>query len=190
MLRCRYALVRQDGQMRVDDLGKVLPRLSLVEDVKVAVNEGSALAAMEWGFDPSRTVILESAPHPPPRQGQTGPAGQVRLVDSSTDHLTIEAEMTRPAVLVVTDGYSRGWRAVALPGSVQDRYEVLPANYVLRAVPLGPGRHRFRLEYSPWGFRVGRWVSGASAAVLLGLAIGCVWRRRSARPAAVEPPAD
>ncbi len=49
---------------------------------------------------------------------------------------------------------------------------MLPANYVLRAIPLGAGTHRLRLEYCPRGFRVGVWVSVAAlAAWLAGVAV-------------------
>jgi uncharacterized membrane protein YfhO len=75
--------------------------------------------------------------------------------------------------LLITDSYSRGWRALALPGSTQARYEVMPANYCLRAIPLAAGHHLLRLEYSPLGFRVGKVISIAALAVFIVLT---AWR--------------
>ena len=72
-------------------------------------------------------------------------------------------------------------RRAYLPESSQRRYEVMPANYVLRAIPLSAGHHRIRLEYLPAGFVVGKWISLVSCAAYLG---GLGWyllrRRRTA----------
>ena len=46
-----------------------------------------------------------------------------------------------------------------MPGSAQKKYSVLPADYTLMGVPLSAGTHDFRVEYSPAGFRYGRWIS-------------------------------
>jgi uncharacterized membrane protein YfhO len=35
----------------------------------------------------------------------------------------------------------------------------MPANFTLMAVPVKAGGHRLRLEYAPWGYRIGKWVS-------------------------------
>ena len=99
------------------------------------------------------------------------------LVDSNTDQLTIEAELRAPAILLVTDAFASGWQAVALPGSAQARYEVLPADYCLRAVPLAAGKHSLRLQYVPPGFEVGKWTSAVSLAVFLTLAVVACRRR-------------
>jgi uncharacterized membrane protein YfhO len=101
----------------------------------------------------------------------------VELADSSTDHLTIRAELPHAALLLITDSYSAGWRATPLPGSIQRSYQVLPANYVLRAIPLAAGSHRLRLEYAPLAFRAGVWVSLASLIVYL---MFCGWWIRQA----------
>ena len=112
-------------------------------------------------------VILESQPSPLPQPARQ--KGTVKLLESSTDFLKIEADVGAPALLLITDSYSRGWRARALPGSAQARYEVMPANYCLRAIPLSAGHHLLRLEYSPLGFRVGKVVSIAALALFLAL---------------------
>jgi hypothetical protein len=154
-----------------------MPRLLLAQDCAVISNRNDIFRAMaKTGFDPSRTVILEKPPNPVPEK--TTRQGTARIVDSSTDHLTIEAELPTPAILVVTDAYSKGWRARALAGSEQQKYEVMPANYVLRAVPLSRGHHIFRMEYMPLGFRAGRWVSLISVIVYVGLLIWHFFRRR------------
>ncbi len=39
------------------------------------------------------------------------------------------------------------------------QYKVLPANWMLRAIPLSKGHHHFVMEYSPEEWRVGKVVS-------------------------------
>ena len=118
-------------------------------------------------FKMDQEVILESQPSPLPRPATA--KGTVRLLKSSTDYLDIEADVAAPCLLLITDAYSSGWRAGALPGGVPAQYRIMPANYCLRAIALPAGRNRLRVEYSPLGFRVGRVVSLLSLAVFLSL---------------------
>jgi hypothetical protein len=156
-----------------------LPRFLLVGRHRVLRHPDAIFAAMvEPGFDPRRSVILEQEPDPLP--AGTESRGRIELLDESTDHLSLEVELDAPAILVITDAYSLGWRAVALDGSVQSEYQVLPANYVLRGVPLMAGRHRLRLLYSPLAYRAGAWASGISCfALLLAAAYWYLQRRRN-----------
>lgn len=66
--------------------------------------------------------------------------------------------------------------------SPQTAYDLVPANYVLRAVPLAAGHHRIVMEYAPPGYVYGRWISLA-ACVSFVAACG-VWfvRARTAKP--------
>ncbi len=155
-----------------------LPHLLLVDGWRQIEQRNDILAALSApSFDPGKTVILERDPEPAPVPGAE--PGAARLLSTTTDSLTIAADVTRPALLLITDSYSRYWRAVALTGSSQSEYHVMPADYTLMAVPLGPGHHLFRLEYAPPGWVIGRWVSLASLLVFLGAAIGLAVKRRS-----------
>jgi len=123
----------------------------LVTDVVVEPERNRIFALMnEASFNPEHCAVLETPPNPPPVRSAS--PGTVRLVEDTTDSLTLEADLSSPALLVVTDAYAGGWRAVGLPGTVQKEYHVMPANYVLRAVPLSAGHHRFRMEYAPRAF--------------------------------------
>ena len=124
-------------------------------------------------------MILQSAPDPAPAR-DPGP-GKIAVTAETTDSLTIEADLPAPAVAVVTDAYSDGWRAVSLlragEGSAQTQYHIMPADYCVRAVPLAAGHHRLRLEYRPTAFVVGVWVSAVS---LLFYVAVCAWLLRRA----------
>jgi hypothetical protein len=83
-----------------------------------------------------------------------------------------------PAILLVTDAWHPFWRAESLPGSAQSRYDVLPADGMLRAVPLAAGAHRFRMEYRIPGFAAACGVSAIAWALWLAVV---AFPRRGAR---------
>ena len=90
------------------------PRLMLVPRARVVPARNEELGAIfDPGFDPAREVLLETAPVPAPTGGAAS-GGVVRLVAETTDSLTIEANLPAPAILLVTDAYSDGWRARSL----------------------------------------------------------------------------
>lgn len=152
--------------LKLPDRVADLPHLLLVDGWRRIEHRNDILAALTApSFDASKTVILESNPAPAPVPGPE--PGAVRLVSTTTDSLTIAADLTRPALLLVTDNYSSYWRAVALSGSSQSQYQVMPADYTLMAVPLGPGHHLIRLEYAPSGWVIGRWISLASLLIYI-----------------------
>ena len=166
ILRCRYYFERTGEGFKIVTGENPLPHLLLVQDYRVEKDRDAIFRALaEPGFDPRRTVLLESEPGVRPAPGAgAAPAsadapGTATLVDSSTDHLTVSADLAAPAILLITDGYSRGWRARPIGKSAQDTYELMPADYVLRAVPLSAGRHTIRIEYLPGLYRLGKWVS-------------------------------
>lgn len=55
-------------------------------------------------------------------------------------------------------------------------YQLMPANYVLRGIPLSAGEHQRRVSYEPAGFVVGKWVSIAASIVFLAL-VAWAWTR-------------
>jgi hypothetical protein len=184
ILRCRYAF--QDSRPPVcARIRDPLPRLILVERFRVMTDYHAMFFTLtNQSFDPGREVILEDLPNPPPAPDQQ--LGAVRLLDSSTDYLTVEADTAAPCLLLNTDAYSKGWRARPLPGSSQAAYQIMPADYCLRAIPLAAGHHLLRLEYSPLGFRVGKVVSFVAWAIFLPLVVLAM--RRSKFP--VQPHAQ
>jgi hypothetical protein len=159
MLRIRYRIEEKDGGALITRAE--VPQLRQVELIgahRVKTSREEVFAALkDPAFDPSKEVILEGEPVPAPsaRPGR----GRAEVVRQGTDFLEIEAEVLERSVLLVTDAWTPAWRARALPGSASERYDVMPANYALRAVPLGPGMHRLRLEYAPTSLPVGTVLS-------------------------------
>lgn len=156
LLRLRFVL-REDPLRPVIELPGALPRFSLVSEWKTPGSRRELFSALrDPRFNPTRTVLLEAVPVPAP---EPGPGGRVRVLREDSDEIELSAELARAAILVVSDNFSPGWRAVAREGSVQRHYNVMPANHALRAVPLSAGRHHFVMQYAPLGYRLGRWIS-------------------------------
>ncbi|MGA8007498.1 MAG: hypothetical protein WCA17_15520, partial [Burkholderiales bacterium] len=170
MLRVKYVIMLQNQTMRIFPGSRPpLGRLELIGSYQVHARRDAILAAMgAASFDPRTEAILEQQPDPVPVAG--GERGQAAIVREGTDFMDIEADVASPSLLVVTDAWAEGWRAVPLDGSSQSSYRLMPADYALRAVALGRGHHHFRIEYAPRLFYVGVVVSALAWPVwLLGL---------------------
>jgi hypothetical protein len=168
MVRLKYLITLDQDPIEVYRTPfKLLPRMLLMHDWEVKKDPETILPALfDPAFNPFQKTYLEKEPGfaPPP----PGPEGSVRWKDLNTDQIEIEVETPRDALLLVTDNYSSGWRAVSLSGD-RKHYPVVPANTFLRAVPLTAGHHHFRLEYRPWAFETGKWVSLLSSLLYVGI---------------------
>ena len=178
MLGCRYMLMPVEGRVSLAELtGDLMPRAALVGQWAVEPDRDRTFAILgQPGFNPRSLVVLERDPNLPAGKASGSP-GSVRVTESSTDHLTIEADVNAASILVVTDNYMEGWRVVPLAGSVSGAYEIIPANYTLRGVPLAPGHHHFRMEYRPGSFVVGICLSLAGLGAWLAIAGVLLWRK-------------
>ena len=178
MLRCKYLVLKADfevkdfplvldtGNLKIYETKDPLPRVLLVDRFKVIKERDDIFAEMTApGFDPRKEVILEEPPYPAPEPG--GSAGEIEVTTSSANYMIVRASLTKPAVLVVTDSYTSGWKAIDITGAQKQQYRIMPANYVVRAIPLAAGEHLIRIEYLPPGFAAALAVSAASWFLLL-----------------------
>jgi hypothetical protein len=182
MLRLKYVIgLNEQGDPQLFETAGALPRASLVPNVRVVEGREAMFAALsDPTFDPAATVILETAPG----IAVAGPAvesDRVTVTDRSTDAFSVEATLARPAILLITDSYSRDWHATSAPGSAQARYEILPANYVLMGVPLDAGHHVIEFEYRPALYVAGQWISGLSLLIFLAFGGIVIIRRHDRR---------
>ncbi len=160
MLRCRYLFYidSNSGHLGASENPDSMPQFQLIGNYSVLGNRDAIFSALhDSTFDPRHGVILESEPDPVPTH--PGETGTVTVLDASTDRCDIEADLPAPAILLMTDPYSKGWHARALQPGPQASYQVMPANYILRAIPLAQGHHRIRIEYKPTAFTIGLAIS-------------------------------
>lgn len=115
------------------------------------------------------TVAIETAEAAP-----TAP-GRVLNVQRGTGSVRLEAEALGPALLVVQDAWWPGWRATVDGRPV----EILPADFLVRAVRFPQGRHVLEMTYDPPEVRLGLALSAAGAILVALLALRA-WRTRPA----------
>jgi hypothetical protein len=188
LLRCRYifppesVMPANGGALPVYEYPPetVSPHLLLVPEARILTGRAAIFDAMRADdFDPRRTVILEQPPVPSPAPG-SGPPGVASVVAETTDSLTIDATLSRAAILLVTDNYCSGWMVRNVTGSAQARYDVMPGDYFLRAIPLAPGHHHFELIYRPLVFVIGAWISALSLILFAAACVYLLAKRRKA----------
>lgn len=173
LLRCG-TLIDSNGE-RMPSTGEILPRFLFVTNFEVIPDENAMLERLfDPTFNPSTTILLHDNPGFVPET--TGSPASINVLETSTDETSLEIEVPRAGLLLCTDAYSEGWRAEPLQGSIQQRYDVMPAQYALRAIPLQPGVHRLEMFYEPASYTVGLWVSSLSALALNMLLIGLIYR--------------
>jgi hypothetical protein len=93
------------------------------------------------------------------------------VVDVNPQRVEVEAELTRPGLVVLGDQYDPGWQLeVRTAGQGQRPARTLQTDRVLRGVWLPPGRHRLIYTYRPATFYLGAAISLA-AWLAAGLAV-------------------
>ena len=156
-----------------------LPRAFLVKQFQVLKSEQEyARAFIELTFDPRSTILLDGAPTRflELKKKPTVPDLEraVRVLTYENNRIVLEVDSPEAAFLFMSEAHYPGWKAY-VDGREE---EILRANYVFRALPVGPGSHRIEVVYEPLSFKVGLALSLLTAVMLLsGWAI---LRRRAA----------
>lgn len=122
---------------------RALPRVMLVPDYQIAHFDD--LIRRGWpDVDPRRTVLLEQPPSTPPRVADSkATAGNARILRYANTEIDIEADAPDGGFLVLNDVWHPWWRA-EVDGQPAD---ILKANVLFRAVPVGPGTHRVHFTF-------------------------------------------
>jgi hypothetical protein len=176
MLGCSYAFVSNEKGLETTELHEAMPRLNLFQRYRVVRDRDDIFRTMHSSdFEFQNEVILETEPFPKPSPART--VGEIKTVRSTTDDMNLEVTLSDPALLFISNAYSSGWHAKALDGSVQQHYDLLPANYALQAIPLQAGHHHLQVYYRPISFVIGKWISLASLFAFI-LATAAVLRTR------------
>ena len=143
-----------------DDL---LPRAYLVGDVVRADDREDALRVLgSDAFDPTESVLLESAP--PNFQRSTNARGSVEFLRYVSNEAEMKVRTFGEALLVFSDSYYPGWVA-RVDGRETPIYR---ANITQRAVVVPAGEHRVLFQFRPTSVRLGFWVSLGALVVFLG----------------------
>jgi hypothetical protein len=132
-----------------------LPEAQIVYEWNLTPTRAQTFSAMQApSFDPSKTVLLETPPNPLPNP--TGGPAAVSITHQTTDSMEITANLPKPGILLITDAYAKGWRAREANGADD---KILPADWILRGIPLSAGSHTIELTYAPRSFTIGLIIS-------------------------------
>jgi hypothetical protein len=157
----------------------VLPKGWLVSAVALASDPGERIALLQNPqFDPRLLALVESIPplqlsDPNSSTLQPIPAERVKTLVYEGERIVMEADAPSNALLVLGDKYYKGWKA-AVDGKTA---EIVPVNHILRGVYLVPGKHTVEFSFDPLPFKVGKYLTLASFA-LVGFMLIREWRRK------------
>ncbi|MFW6116205.1 MAG: YfhO family protein [bacterium] len=178
LLNVKYAITDQglegkwelayqgDGGINVYRNTEVVPRAFIVHRVTIAEGPGQSLErVLSSSFDFREEVVLEESPvqwtEPSTEAFQ---AASARVVDYQPNHVTVDVKTATDGLLVLTDTYAPGWKALLEDNPVP----VYVADHTFRAVLVPAGAHRVTFVYRPQSFYVGATLS------LLGLVVGSI----------------
>jgi hypothetical protein len=170
-----HLLERLDGIYLYEDR-LAEPRVVLAHESELVEDELETYRRLESpDFDLRRHALLEQElpldfqpAHPPP-----GALERASIVRYEPNRVEISVRAAAPAILVLSDLFAPGWTARI----GEHELPVLPANRVMRAVPVPAGRHLVEMSYRPPGLLAGAAISTTS---LIGLGVMALrFRRRS-----------
>jgi hypothetical protein len=161
-------LLAVDKDVRVYQNESFLPRSFITYRARSVDSAQEALAALEDpALDLRNEIVLERAP--PVGLGlpqQTTAHATTEITRYDPDRVTITASTPVDGFLFFSDRYDPGWKAY-VDGVETELYR---ADYVFRAVHLGPGEHHVDFVYAPRSFAVALPISllaGLSLVILL-----------------------
>jgi hypothetical protein len=152
-----------DREVRIYRNKDALPRAFVVGRAEVLPDKNRILAKLtEPEFDAKQNVILEEnvTNHAAIASAAGSPVTFERY---EPNYIRLQAELTRPGWLVLTDTYYPGWK-VLIDGRAG---RILPADYIFRAVPLESGSHVVEFVYRPASFVWGVAISLLTIGILI-----------------------
>jgi len=168
--RERFVQVFNDGHVAILENKSVLPRAFAVpaSGVEFLPDVDAQLERLrDPSFDPERSVVVSS--HAPSLPSGVLPhslsQGRVELLKGGVNELAFRAQVSEPAVLVLSQTYYPGWKATVDNNEVP----VFAANMTLTGLALPAGEHEVRVVLRPVSFRIGAVLTIFSTAIIAGL---------------------
>ena len=151
------------------------PRAWIVHSLR-SINRDAAPPLLASGeIDLRQTALVELAAGAKPPDMALPPAGAIetaQITELSPDRIRLTTLSASAGLLVLSEVYAPGWRATVDGEPV----EVLPADYLFRALPLPAGAHRIELRYAPASLEIGLWLSALCAIAVLAAFSHAAWR--------------
>jgi hypothetical protein len=132
------------GPLALIEYARALPRTKLFSNWREADDHDALQTLNSQEFDPEKSVLI--ATDTPLRPAPANPAadpGTVAITGYQPKHLILQADAKTPAVLLLNDRISAGWK-VWVDGKPA---ELLRCNYIMRGVFLPPGAHTVEFRF-------------------------------------------
>jgi hypothetical protein len=180
-----YKLVFENTtRLQIFENIRALPRAYAVHKTLYVTSAEESLEAIRAAsFDPRQTVVIETPATPGGAAAHGNGASSlssatqktadtVNIVELKADKIIVEAEMQQSGIVVLNDMYYPGWQA-----TIDEKpTPILRADYLMRAVDVGTGKHRIVFNYLPATFVLGLILS--IIALLGGVVIALRVRKR------------
>jgi hypothetical protein len=158
----------------LEQLPGIAGRAEVVTSWTVVDPHRALSRVLDDGFEPSKSVVLEQDPG---LGGSTAPTAPTASPGSATyawmgaQRARVEVNTTSPALVLIRNVYERHWQA-----EVDGRAApVLPADYLIQAIPVAAGHHVIDLRYDDPTIGYGLLGSMLAVAALL---LACLLSRR------------
>lgn len=148
---------------------QLMPRIYYVPEAKVIQKEEKLFEELTSpSFYPVKTVLLEKSP----KKQLISYGGVVdnfrkenklKIEKYLSDEVIINADLKEDGFLVLSDSFYPGWKATV----DNKEKEILPANYLFRALEMKKGKHRVRFFYNPLSFKIGAIISGTTIFLII-----------------------
>jgi uncharacterized membrane protein YfhO len=149
---------------------RVLPRAFVVPRARPLSPRAEVLQTLK-AADFRAVVFLEGYDGDP---GGSGSFRAAEVINYRPNRVEVKVGAGEKGFLVLTDVWYPGWKCTVDGEEVP----VYRADYVFRAVPVGPGEHEVVFCFEPDSYRVGRLVTRIALAVLPALVLVlAVWGR-------------
>ncbi|MBI3913095.1 MAG: YfhO family protein [Chloroflexi bacterium] len=155
-------LVYRTNAVAIYENADALPRAFIAHRAQI-VDDKAALARMRRDdFDPRALLILAEG------DALNGDGAQraderVEISEYKTDRVVIDARLSAPGYLALTDTWYPGW--VARVNGIET--PIRRADYIFRAVRLDAGTHRVEFEYRPMSLGIGAVFSAVGLIALM-----------------------
>ncbi len=140
------AVLDTNGNYALFNFTGALPRAKLYSHWLVSTNDQATLSTLSSaGFDPDKEVLV-STPLPTSPAGATNQnPGTVNFASYAPSHITFNAQVVLPSVLLFNDKFDPDWR-VLMDGQP---VPLLRCNFIMRGVFLMPGSHTVEFIFKP-----------------------------------------
>lgn len=175
------------GTVNIYENPDALPRAFFTTSTEVIYNGREVLQRLaDSSFDYRNTILLEEPVLGLPVTGEPAAtrtvAPQVDVKPQNEGCTDILANVPAPGFIFLDDVYMPGWRATVDGKDAK----IFRADYLFMAIPVGTGKHTIQVKYTPMGFYTGKWISFASAVLLVFLLTFDIAHRQAKKSAPWE----